>query len=56
MKLLEKKGMSVLGTIPPMKQLTRFTVKRGEGGLGAEVIVGEERLDRDRAKGSWSGP
>lgn len=45
-RLLEKKGVRVLGTIPPMEQLTRFTVKEVREALGAEVIVGEERLDR----------
>ena len=45
-RLLEKKGVRVLGAIPPMEQLTRFTVKEVQEALGAEVIVGEDRLDR----------
>jgi BioD-like phosphotransacetylase family protein len=45
-RLLEKKKVRVLGAIPPMEHLTRFTVKEVQEALAAEVIVGEDRLDR----------
>jgi len=43
---LEEKGINVLGSIPSIEELKRFRVREIAESLGAEVIVGEENLDR----------
>jgi BioD-like phosphotransacetylase family protein len=43
---LEEKGINVLGSIPSIGELKRFRVKEIVESLGAEVIVGDENLDR----------
>lgn len=43
---LEDKGINVLGSIPTIKDLKHFRVKEILDYLGAELVVGEEHLDR----------
>ncbi|NYT11541.1 MAG: AAA family ATPase [Methanomassiliicoccales archaeon] len=43
---LEEKGINVLGSIPSINELKRFRVKEVVESLGAEVVVGDENLDR----------
>lgn len=43
---LEDKGINVLGSLPTMDSLKHFRVKEIVDALGAEVIVGEDQLDR----------
>jgi len=43
---LQEKGINVLGSIPSMDELKRFRVREIVETLGAEVIVGDENLDR----------
>lgn len=45
--LLRSKGIEVLGSIPPMEQLRRFTVAEVRDALQAEVVVCEDRLSRE---------
>lgn len=44
-RLLERKKIRVLGSIPTMEQLKRFTVGEVRDELNAEVIVAEDKLD-----------
>jgi BioD-like phosphotransacetylase family protein len=44
--LLNEKGISVLGSIPTIKELKYYRVKEVADALGADVIVGEEGLNR----------
>lgn len=43
---LEDKGIRVLGSIPTIRDLKHFRVKEILDSLGAELVVGEEHLDR----------
>ena len=43
---LQEKGINVLGSIPSMDELKRFRVREIVETLGAEVIIGDENLDR----------
>jgi BioD-like phosphotransacetylase family protein len=43
---LEAKGIKVLGCIPHIPEMTYFTVKEVVEALCADVVVGQERLDR----------
>jgi hypothetical protein len=43
---LEAKGIKVLGCIPHIPEMTYFTVKEVVEALSADVVVGQERLDR----------
>jgi len=43
---LKDRGVEVLGSIPTVKELKRFRVREVVDALGAEVLVGEEGLDR----------
>jgi BioD-like phosphotransacetylase family protein len=44
-KLLEKRGIRVLGSIPPIKELRTFRVSEIAEVVGAEVLVGETGMD-----------
>ncbi|MDW5563051.1 MAG: phosphotransacetylase family protein [Methanomassiliicoccus sp.] len=44
-RLLEKRGIRVLGSIPPMKELKTFRVQEMAEALGAEVINGDRGMD-----------
>ncbi len=44
-KLLEKRGVRVLGTIPPVKDLRTFHVREVAEALGAEVLNGDRGMD-----------
>lgn len=44
-KLLEKRGIRVLGSIPPVKDLRTFRVKEVAEAVGAEIINGDRGLD-----------
>ncbi len=44
-KLLEKRGIRVLGTIPPVKELRTFRVREVAEALGAEVLNGDQGMD-----------
>ncbi|MBM4237839.1 MAG: phosphotransacetylase [Euryarchaeota archaeon] len=44
--LLEEKGIKVIGSIPMMKQLKYFRVKEVAEALGADIVVGEEGLNK----------
>ncbi|MFA5314148.1 MAG: DRTGG domain-containing protein [Methanomassiliicoccales archaeon] len=46
-KLLIKKGINVLGSIPPIKQLKHFTVGEIKEVLDADIVVAEDRLNRE---------
>ncbi len=43
---MQEKGINVLGSIPSMDELKRFRVREIVETLGAEVIIGDENLDR----------
>ncbi len=43
---LENKGVKVLGCIPHIPEMTYFTVKEVVEAISADVVVGEDRLDR----------
>ncbi|MBI0583416.1 MAG: phosphotransacetylase family protein [Methanomassiliicoccus sp.] len=44
-KLIEKRGIRVLGTIPPMKELKTFRVSEVAEAMGAEVLNPERGMD-----------
>jgi uncharacterized protein len=44
-KLLEKRGIKVLGSIPPIKGLRTFRVQEVADALGAEVLNGDRGMD-----------
>jgi BioD-like phosphotransacetylase family protein len=44
-KLLEKKGVKVLGSIPPIKDLRTFRVREVAEALGAEALNGDRGMD-----------
>lgn len=44
-KLLEKRGIPVLGSIPPVKDLRTFRVREVAEALGAEVLNGDRGMD-----------
>jgi hypothetical protein len=43
---LREKGIKVIGSIPSIEELKKFRVREIADTLGAEVIVGEENMDR----------
>lgn len=44
-RLVEKRGIRVLGSIPPMKELRTFRVREMAEALGAEVLNGDQGMD-----------
>lgn len=44
-RLIEKRGIRVLGSIPPMKELRTFRVREMAEALGAEVLNGDRGMD-----------
>lgn len=44
-RLLERRGIRVLGMIPPVKELRAFRVKEVADAIGAEVINGDRGMD-----------
>ncbi len=44
-RLVEKRGIRVLGSIPPMKELRTFRVREMAEALGAEVLNGDRGMD-----------
>lgn len=49
-RLIEKRGIKVLGSIPPMKELRAFRVREMAEALGAEVLNGERGMDEQVEK------
>ncbi|QLH74426.1 MAG: AAA family ATPase [Methanomassiliicoccales archaeon] len=46
-KLLERKGITVLGRIPTLRQLRTFTVREVKEALDADVVVADDRLNKE---------
>lgn len=44
-RLIEKRGIKVLGSIPPMRELRTFRVREMAEALGAEVLNGDRGMD-----------
>ncbi|WP_019176445.1 DRTGG domain-containing protein [Methanomassiliicoccus luminyensis] len=44
-RLLERRGIRVLGSIPPLRELKRFSVREVADAVGAEVLVGGAGMD-----------
>jgi hypothetical protein len=49
-RLIEKRGIKVLGSIPPMRELRAFRVREMAEALGAEVLNGERGMDEQVEK------
>ncbi|HSV42527.1 MAG TPA: AAA family ATPase [Methanomassiliicoccales archaeon] len=45
--ILRHKGIKVLGSIPPLDHLKRYDVREVKEALDADVVVGEQNLDRE---------